>query len=271
MSESPLRPANFNTARGNPPTHGRTGYPTRDPLRESLPIDPLCEVEVGGYSQTGSANQVGTAWHDVIDHWLTSPASQDELRQRLRDKLTVMLADKDIVFDDEDESAGALVDMSLRMLDIFLVKVPRPGKTVAVEVPFSLELAHPVTAEILPVRFIGSIDALVVEDGAESIWELKTGKRKWNADALDWDQQTTSYKIAARELGRGGDLPLKLVLTTKAAQPDVQLERLVRHRRDERELVETVFSVHRAVEAGVDHPIRGWMCRTCAWAGACGG
>jgi hypothetical protein len=213
----------------------------------------------------------GTAWHDAIDHWLTSNASQDELRQRLRDKLTVSLADEEIVFDDEDESAGLLVDMSLRMLDIFLVKVPRPEKTVAVEVPFSLELAHPATGEVLPLRFIGSIDALVVEEGVETIWELKTGKRKWSADALDYDLQTTSYRVAARELGRGYELPLKLVLTTKATQPDVQVEQLVRHHRDERELVETVFAVHRGVDAAVDFPNRGWQCRNCAWAGACGG
>jgi CRISPR/Cas system-associated exonuclease Cas4 (RecB family) len=211
----------------------------------------------------------GSAWHDTVDCWLTSNATQDELRQRLRDKLTVSLADEEIVFDDEDESAQSLVDMSIRMLDIFLVKVARPEKTIAVEVPFSLELAHPVTAEILPVRFIGSIDALVIEQGVESIWELKTGKRKWGADALDYDLQTTSYKIAARDLGRGEIAPT-LVLTTKTNQPDVQVERLVRHKRDERELVETVFAVHRAVDAGVDHPIRGWQCRTCAWAGACG-
>lgn len=213
----------------------------------------------------------GTAWHDVIDQWLTTPANQDELHQRLRDKLNVLLADGDIVFDDEDESAESLVDMSLRMLDIFLVKVPHPEKTIAVEVPFSLEIVHPLTAEILPVRFIGSIDALVVEDGIEVIWELKSGKRRWNADALDYDLQTTSYKIAARDLGRGDDTPVKLVLTTKAKQPDVQVEQLLRHRRDERELVETVFAVHRAVDAGVDFPNRGWQCRTCAWAGACGG
>ena len=193
----------------------------------------------------------GTAWHHVIDHWLTSDASQDELRQCLRDKLVALLADAEIVFDDEDESAASLVDMSIRMLDIFLVKVKRPERTVAVEVPFSLDLAHPVTAEILPVRFIGSIDALVVEDGDETIWELKTGKRKWGVDAIDYDLQTTSYKLAARDLGRGEVEP-KLVLTTKGKQPDVQIERLVRHRRDETELVETVFAVHRAVDAGVD-------------------
>jgi RecB family exonuclease len=211
----------------------------------------------------------GTAWHDVIDQWLTSDTSQEELRQRLRDKLTASLADVEIVFDDEDESAGSLTDMSIRMLDIFVVKMKKPERTLAVEVPFSLELAHPITGEILPLRFIGSIDALVIDEGAETIWELKTGKRKWGADAIDHDVQTTSYKIAARELGRG-DVEPKLVLTTKTAQPDVQIERLVRHRRDERELVETIFAVHRAVDAGVDFVNRGWQCRTCAWAGACG-
>lgn len=212
----------------------------------------------------------GTAWHDVIDHWLTSNASQDELRQRLRDKLTVSLADNELVFDDEQENVDSFVDMSIRMLDIFLVKVPRPERTVAVEVPFSLELTHPVTAEVLPVRFIGSIDALVVEHGTETLWELKTGKRRWGTDAIDYDLQSTSYRIAARSLERADEIPLKLVLTTKAKQPDVQVEHLLRHRRDERELVETVFAVHRAIDAGVDFPIRGWQCRTCAWAGACG-
>ena len=48
-------------------------------------------------------------------------------------------------------------------------------------------------------------------------------------------------------------------------QPDVQVERLLRHPRDERELVETVFTMHRAVETDVDFPIRRWQCKGCAW------
>lgn len=73
-----------------------------------------------------------------------------------------------------------------------------------------------------------------------------------------------------RESSVAATTSLKLVLTTKTTQPDVQTEELVRHRRDERELLETIFAVHRAVDAGVDHVNRGWICKTCAWAGACG-
>jgi hypothetical protein len=75
--------------------------------------------------------------------------------------------------------------------------------------------------------------------------------------------------MAARALGHD-DAGVKLVLTTKGKKPDVQVEELVRHQRDERELVETVFAVARAVDAGVDYPARGWQCKTCPYAQACG-
>ena len=61
-----------------------------------------------------------------------------------------------------------------------------------------------------------------------------------------------------------------LLVTTKTKTPDVQVEHLVRHRRDEREFAEIAFGVHRAIGAGADHPIRGWQCRGCPYADACG-
>jgi CRISPR/Cas system-associated exonuclease Cas4 (RecB family) len=113
------------------------------------------------------------------------------------------------------------------------------------------------------------MDAIVEEDGHPVVLELKTGKRRWTADQLDYDLQPTAYGMAARALGHDG-AGVKIVLTTKAKKPDVQVEQLVRHGRDERELVETVFAVARAVEAGVDYPARGWQCKTCPYAEACG-
>ncbi len=106
---------------------------------------------------------------------------------------------------------------------------------------------HAKTSALLPVQLIGSMDALAIENGVETLWELKTAKRKWSADQLEFDLQSTVYRIAARSMGY--DPELKLLVTTKANTPDVQVERLVRHRRDEVELVETIFSVHRAAEA----------------------
>ena len=50
--------------------------------------------------------------------------------------------------------------------------------------------------------------------------------------------------MAARTLGHG-EVELKLLVATKTKTPDVQVEHLVRHRRDERELAEIAFGVHR--------------------------
>ena len=92
-----------------------------------------------------------------------------------------------MLFDDEDENEGVLVDVSLRMLDAFVAKVPKPQRTLGVEVPFSMELAHPVTGELLPVPLIGALDAVVSDGETTSVWELKTGKRRWDRNQTEYD------------------------------------------------------------------------------------
>jgi hypothetical protein len=216
----------------------------------------------------------GTAWHETIaehllppvkDHWL----SRAELQIRFRDSLTEQVnADGPPVLFEDEEDLGACVDLGLRMLDVFILRVPRPDQVLGVEVPFVLEVAHPVTGEIAPVPLIGGIDAIAVDEGKTEVWELKTGKKKWSADQLEYDPQPTAYTMAARELGHG-DAGVKLLVTTKTARPDVQIERLARRRGNERELAETVLDVLRAVRAGADLRIRGWGCRSCAYSGVC--
>jgi hypothetical protein len=98
---------------------------------------------------------------------------------------------------------------------------------------------------------------------------VKTGKKKWPADQLEFDPQITAYSMAARELGHD-DPDLKLLVTTKTKTPDVQVERLVRHRADRQELAETALTVLHAMSAGIDYRVRGWGCKTCAYAGVCG-
>ena len=91
----------------------------------------------------------------------------------------------------------------------------------------------------------------------------------WPRSLRKYDSQPTAYVTAAEELGYG-DAEMKLLVTLKWAKPDVQVESLVRTRRDHLELVETALSVRRAIDGGVDHRVRGWQCRTCPFAGACG-
>ena len=212
----------------------------------------------------------GSAWHDTIDIWLTADIGQDELRTHLRDGLLNRLSADDILYDDEDENEGVLVDLGVKMLDAFVTKVPKPERTLGVEVPFSMTLTHPLTGEVLTVPLIGALDAVVSNGETTAVWELKTGKRRWDRNQTEFDLQPTAYAAAAEELGYGG-AEMKLLVTLKWARPDVQVESLVRTARDHQELVETALSVHRAVESGVDHRARSWQCRACPFAGACGG
>jgi putative RecB family exonuclease len=218
----------------------------------------------------------GTAWHETIGAHLLPEVkdqflSREELQALFRDALTAEANKKGppVLFDDADEDLGTCIDLGLRMLDEFVLRVPRPDEVLEVERAFVLELAHPETGEIAPVPLIGAIDAIVVDEAKTAVWELKTGKKKWSADQLEYDPQMTAYAVAARELGHG-DAELKLLVTTKTKTPDIQVERLVRHRADRQELAETALSVLQAVSAGVDYRVRGWCCKTCAHAGVCG-
>ena len=128
--------------------------------------------------------------------------SREELQALFRDSLTEEVNEEGppVLFED-DEDLGKCVDLGLQMLDAFILRVPRPDQVLEVERAFVLELAHPVTGEIAPVPLIGAMDAIVVDEGKTAVWELKTGKKKWSADQLEYDPQTTAYVMAARELG----------------------------------------------------------------------
>lgn len=212
----------------------------------------------------------GSAWHETIGLWLSDDtAGLEQLRDHLRDGLAARIrGENNVLFDDENEDEASLIDTAIRMLDAFITLVPRPEKTLAVEMAFRLELAHPVTEEVLPVALIGALDAVVLEGGRGAVWELKSGKKKWSADQFEFDLQATAYGIAARQEGYDG-VDLKFLITTKTQKPDVQRETVIRHRADEDELVQIAFGVLRAVEAGIDMPIRGWQCGTCAFSSAC--
>ena len=217
---------------------------------------------------------LGSAFHEAVQHHLIGADGPDhliEVHDVFRSSLEIAVhADGvPVLFEKEEQDLGAVVDAGIKMVDTFIEKVPRPdGGVLAVEAAFAIELAHPITCDILPVPLIGAMDALVVEQGRPVVWELKTGKKKWTADQLELDLQPTAYRMGARELGVD-EAELKLLVTTKSRKPDVQIERLTRSRVDERELAELAWTVHKAVEAGVDYRVRGWGCRSCQFAAAC--
>ncbi|MFO0564312.1 MAG: PD-(D/E)XK nuclease family protein [Polyangiaceae bacterium] len=213
----------------------------------------------------------GTAWHDAVGEYLEQAGkpTTDELVEVFAESFDHDIHEQDVpVLFDDDETREDLVETARRMIQAFRAKVPPPDELLDRERSFSLELSHPVTCEILPVPVVGSIDAVVRRGDERFLLEIKSAKRRWGADQIETDGQTTCYQIAARELGYP-DAKLELFVTTKARKPDVQLERLVRHRGDEAEFAELAFGVLGAIESGVDFRLRGWMCRTCPWAGSC--
>lgn len=121
----------------------------------------------------------GTAFHVAVGHHLLQPpVSRDELHATFRDSLTAeVLAEGIPVLFEDDEDLGQTIDLGIRMLDVFLDKVPLPERVLGVEVPFVIELQHPGTGDTASLPLIGGIDAIVVEEGNLFVWELKTGKK----------------------------------------------------------------------------------------------
>ncbi len=113
----------------------------------------------------------GSAWHESIAAHLIEPMSVDALQAHLRDGLVrgIQSDGPPVLFEEDAQDEGQVIDLSLRMLASFLARVPRPAKVLAVEVPFALELAHPATGEVLDVPLVGAIDALV-DDGGATVW-----------------------------------------------------------------------------------------------------
>ena len=46
-----------------------------------------------------------------------------------------------VLFEEEEQDLGAVVDAGIKMVDTFIEKVPRPDGVLAVEAAFILELA----------------------------------------------------------------------------------------------------------------------------------
>jgi CRISPR/Cas system-associated exonuclease Cas4 (RecB family) len=211
----------------------------------------------------------GTAWHAAIGQYLQHGTTTDETSEVFREVLARAVRDDEVpvLFEDE-EDLGECIDLGVRMVDVFIGRVPRPDEVLGVEVAFSLDLPDPRTGEPFTMPLIGAIDALVVDNDRACVWELKTGKKRWTADQLEYDLQMTAYRMGAR-VHDIDDAALQVVITTKAKTPAVQIERVTRTDRDERELANVMHGVLRAIHAGVEHPVRGWQCRSCPYAGRC--
>jgi putative RecB family exonuclease len=143
-----------------------------------------------------------------------------------------------------------------------------PPVVVAVEVPFAIELSDPVTGEVLEEKLVGALDLVIRESEKHIVVEHKTAAKKWSQDQIQHDIQLSAYKLVGEKIGLG-DVGLRLQVLTKTKKPAMVVENTDRTDRDEREFLETVVGVLRAVDAQVFFPIRNGMCGGCAFQRRC--
>jgi len=215
------------------------------------------------------ALSLGTAWHAAIARHLLCDSTTEETSDLFRDVLVREVEDcsTPVLFEDDEDLAGC-IDLGTRMIDTFIGAVPRPDLVLGVEVAFSLDISDPRTGELESMPLIGAIDALVIDNDLPTVWELKTGKKKWSEDQLEFDLQPTAYRMGAR-VHDVPDTALKILVTTKTKKPVVQIEFVTRTERDEHELAVILHSVRTAMKHGIDHPVRGWQCKSCPYSGRC--
>ena len=215
----------------------------------------------------------GSAFYAAFQAWLASIAdgrvlTEEEVRERFKVELHAELhaPGPPILWKDSEANEERFEALGEKMLAVLLTKFAAPDRVLGVEVPFELWLTEPESERELP-PVVGAFDALVEYDGRVHLLELKTAARRWGEDQLRDDLQLTTYARAIEE--RAANAELTLVVALKTRESAIQVERVTRNAGDQRDLLDTVASVSRAVRAGVDHPVRSWQCRTCPFLGGC--
>lgn len=172
----------------------------------------------------------------------------------------------------EDDDPGELVDHAAAMLGVFhrAASLAEPMIVEAVESPFEVSLYEPKTGEVLDESLVGVFDLVIEEDGNRSVVEHKSAARSWGSAQVADDIQLSAYSLAARELG-WGDVGIRLqVLTKSKKNPAFQVENTIRGPSEEHDFLLTVVGVLRAIDAGVNFPIRTqWACKSCPYQTAC--
>jgi CRISPR/Cas system-associated exonuclease Cas4 (RecB family) len=173
--------------------------------------------------------------------------------------------------EEEGEDLGELTDKGVAMVEVlhgYATEALEHQVVEAVEQPFAVPIFDPNTGESLEEQLVGVMDLVVREDDRRVIIEHKTAARRYGPDQLRFDIQPTAYRLAARTSGKG-DAGVRYQIVTKTKTPGLQVEDVVRTKHDEHDLLDTILGVLRSIDAGVDYPVRGSLCRGCPYAHAC--
>ena len=117
------------------------------------------------------------------------------------------------------------------------------------------------------MKLRGYFDALIGEPGAETLIEVKTTARRFDAGTLRRKVQLAAYRYAFRQV-RGRLPDVKVVGLVKTRRPAIDVLD-VPETMPEAFFVRLAVEVGRAVDAGVFPANPGWACAGCEHAKAC--
>jgi len=155
------------------------------------------------------------------------------------------------------------------MLNIFKSKV-KPGKVLAVEKPFSIDLIDPETNETLGIPLNGRIDLIEEKNGNICVVDQKTAARAYTQDKTDNDLQLTAYSyVMAREGHDIDDLILRFDVLMKNGSYKFLNYSTARNHHDLVRLYKIAKSVINGIKANCFYPVESWMCNGCVFSGHC--
>jgi RecB family exonuclease len=162
------------------------------------------------------------------------------------------------------ETKEGLEGRAKAMLAVYLESA-NGCRPVAVEEPFSLDIADPETGEVLDVPFRGFVD-LVEEDG--TLVDLKTAARSMPQEDVDRHLQLSTYALAV--FLRTGEIPkLRLDVLLKTAKPRLERYATSRTVQDLAWVARLIEKTARAIEDGHFFPNPSWRCAECEYFQAC--
>ena len=169
--------------------------------------------------------------------------------------------------------ADSLRQTAVRMLEAFLVQAEaNPGEVIAVEEPFSVELAPE-----LPL-LQGRIDLIEVRSDAGGkrtlhLVDFKTSARQLGSDDIE-REQLDFYALAVRKTGLLSQLGLPLTLrvdvVTKTKAPAVTPVCLAPDPANEARVVAKAQEIWKGMASGICYPSPNWRCSDCGHKTRCG-
>jgi RecB family exonuclease len=224
-------------------------------------------------SHKSGALAFGSAVHVALARYyralmLQQPAALYEIEAAFTDALASEQAGPIPLLLDDEDSPEALEAKGLDLLRVFYDHADPPRRVLEVEAPFSIEVNAPTTGKALGARLVGVFDLVVADaSGRNTIVEHKTAARR-NPATYDNSLQLSAYHLAAKMMGLG-DARLTVQVLLKSKKPAVELYHPTRTEADHRDLIATAAGVMKAIDAGVNYPVRDWHCRSCSYAHAC--